>query len=161
MMNNDGNMMFSDLEGKYLIFMSEEQKYAFSITCVNSIIEMQNFTTVSESQEYFKGIINLRGSIIPLVDVRLRFGKPEAEYTSRTCIIVVDIGGMEIGFIVDTVEAVLDIKKDQISPPPTITLDRSGRYVTGIAKLDADIILLLNQQKMFSKDEVDNMKKAL
>lgn len=68
---------------------------------------------------------------------------------------------MEIGFIVDTVEAVLDIKKDQISPPPTITLDRSGRYVTGIAKLDADIILLLNQQKMFSQDEVDNMKKAL
>lgn len=161
MMNNDGNMMFSELEGKYLIFMSAEQKYAFSITCVNSIIEMQSFTTVPESQEYFKGIINLRGSIIPLVDVRLRFGKPEAEYTSRTCIIVVDIGGIEIGFIVDTVEAVLDIKKDQISPPPTITLDRSGRYVTGIAKLDADIILLLNQQKMFSKDEVDNMKKAL
>ncbi len=160
-MNNDGMFTPKGLDGKYLTFSSADQHYAFSIVNVIEIIEIPAFTTVPESQEYFKGIINLRGRIIPLVDVRLRFGKPEIEYTSRTCVIVVDIGGMEIGFIVDAVEAVIDIVESQISPPPSITLDRSGRYVMGIARVDDRIILLLDQNRMFSKDEVDSMKKAL
>ena len=85
-MNNDGMFTPKGLDGKYLTFSSADQHYAFSIVNVIEIIEIPAFTTVPESQEYFKGIINLRGRIIPLVDVRLRFGKPEIEYTSRTWI---------------------------------------------------------------------------
>lgn len=154
------NSGYEEMAGKYLTFLSAGQYYAFSIVDVIEIIEIQEITDVPESPDYLKGIINLRGRIIPLVDMRLRFGKEEIDYTSRTCIIVINIRDNEIGFIVDTVSEVADIDASHISPPPPITLDRSGKYIMGIARIDGKIVLLLNQKKMFTERELSALVTA-
>lgn len=142
---------------KYLTFLIENQYYAFPIRDVLEIIEVQNSTPVPEFPEYVKGIINLRGRIIPIIDVRLRFHKAEAEYTERTCIIVVSIAGADIGFIVDTVDEVIDIEGDNISAAPAITNDRSTKYITGVGKVNGRIILLLDANKMLNEEEVSSL----
>ena len=105
---------------KYLTFLIQDKYYAFPIRDVKEIIEVQEITAVPEVPNYCKGIINLRGAIIPIVDVRLRFKLKEAEYTERTCIVVVMIGDVLIGFVVDTVDEVVDIDDENISPAPAI-----------------------------------------
>lgn len=142
---------------KYLTFLIEKQFYAFSIKDVIEIIEVQDITPVPEFPDYVKGIINLRGRIIPVLDVRLRFHKAEASYTERTCIIVVNIQGLDVGFIVDTVDEVIDIDKENISGPPMITSDRSTKYVVGVGKVNGRIILLLDSNKMLNESEIESL----
>ena len=120
---------------KYLTFLLNEQYYAFSIEQVIEIIEVQQVTVVPEFPHYVKGIINLRGKIIPIVDVRLRFNMEEKEYTTRTCIIVVNINGINIGYIVDTVSEVLDIPNEDVSAPPKVSTDDSTKFLTGVGKV--------------------------
>ena len=91
---------------KYLTFLIDKQYYAYPIKDVREIIEMQPITEIPEFPSYAKGIIDLRNKVVPIIDVRLRFYKPEIEYTERTCIIVLDIKDIQIGFIVDTVDEV-------------------------------------------------------
>ena len=142
---------------KYLTFLIEKQYYGFPIKDVIEIIEVQEVTTVPEFPSYVKGIINLRGRIIPIIDVRLRFHKEEVGYTERTCIIVVNITGIDIGFIVDTVDEVIDIDQENISGPPMITSDRSTRYITGVGKINNRIILLLDANKMLNEEELSTI----
>ena len=142
---------------KYLTFLIENQFYAFPIRDVLEIIEVQQSTPVPEFPVYVKGIINLRGRIIPIIDVRLRFHKEEAEYTERTCIIVVSISGIDIGFIVDTVDEVIDIDSENISAAPNITSDRSTKYITGVGRVDKRIILLLDANKLLNEEEMSNL----
>lgn len=144
-------------EKKYLTFLIDKQFYAYPITDVIEIIAVQDITPIPEFPLYVKGIINLRGRIIPIIDVRLRFHKEEAEYTERTCIIVVNISGVDIGFIVDTVDEVLDIEDENISAAPMITSDRSTKYVTGVGKINGRIILLLDAHKMLNEEEITNL----
>ena len=139
---------------KYLTFLIDRQYYAFTIKDVIEIIEVQAVTPVPEFPAYVKGIINLRGRIIPIIDVRLRFHKEEAEYTERTCIIVVNITGIDIGFIVDTVDEVIDLEDENISGPPMITSDRSTKYIIGVGKVENRIILLLDANKMLNEEEI-------
>lgn len=148
---------FDMQSNKYLTFLIEKQFYAFPIKDVIEIIEVQAVTTVPEFPAYVKGIINLRGRIIPIIDVRLRFHKEEAEYTERTCIIVVSITGIDIGFIVDTVDEVLDISDENISAAPMITSDRSTKYIIGVGKMNSRIILLLDANKMLNEDEISSL----
>lgn len=149
------------LEEKWLTFWLNGQLFGVSIVNAEQIIGMQPVTEVPESPVYMKGIINLRGNIIPLIDLRLRLGKPEAEYTDHTCIIINDVLNSQFGFIVDKVESVVDFPQDQVSQPPQINGDSiTNRYLTGIAQMpipggEEKTVLLIDVVKLFTEKEID------
>lgn len=145
---------------KYLTFVIDKQYYAFPIKDIIEIIEVQSITPVPEFPTYAKGIINLRGRIIPIIDVRLRFRKEEADYTERTCIIVVSILEKEVGFIVDTVDEVIDIDDSDISDPPSISTDRTNKYIIGVGKVKERIVLILDSNKMLNEKEIETLSSS-
>lgn len=147
----------SEMEGKYLTFFTQEQLFGVPIADVVQIVGIQHITQVPEFPDYAKGIINLRGTIIPVIDMRLRLGKPEQAYDERTCIIVTLISETAVGFIVDAVDAVTDIQPEWISPPPSVSKESACEYLTGIARLENTIVLLLSTQRILS----DGMLSAL
>ncbi len=114
----------SELEttkNKYVTFQSGDEYYGLKIGCVNEIIVYQEITAMPETADYIKGLINLRGKIIPVVDVRLRFKQEPIPYTDRTCIIVVAVGSNVVGLIVEKIAEVVEITEDSIHTPPSIT----------------------------------------
>lgn len=144
-------------EQKYLTFLIDNQYFAFSIYDVETIIEIQEIFSIPEFPDYAKGIIKLRELIIPVIDVRLRFHKPEIEYNERTCIIVVGINKIQIGFIVDTVDEVVDIDPANISPVPRIGGGASGdmaKYIIGVGKPKGRIVMILAANKMLNEEEL-------
>jgi purine-binding chemotaxis protein CheW len=142
------------LKGKYLIFSMGDEHYGIEIRYITEIIGIQPITQVPEMEEYVKGVTNLRGKIIPVMDARLRFKKAEREYDSRTCIIVLDTNDVSVGLIVDSVAEVLTLDEGDIAPPPDI--NRSGRkYIKGIGKTEDGVKLLLDCQRLLTDDEVD------
>lgn len=143
---------------KYLTFLVDNQYYAFPIKDVREIIEIQHITQIPEFPSYAKGIIDLRNNVVPVIDVRLRFYKPEIDYTERTCIIVLDIKNIQVGFIVDTVDEVIDISKDNISSAPAITTDRSTRFIEGIGRVNSKIIMILNALKMLNEEDLETFE---
>lgn len=146
--------------GKYLTFVLDGRRYAFSIKNIIEIIGIQDITPVPESPSYMKGIINLRGRIIPLIDMRLRFRKEEIPYNKRTSIVIVRIRDVDIGFIVDRVEEVVDILAKEISPPPVVTMDGASKYVMAIGKIKGDIVLLLDHDRLFSNSELRTLSES-
>lgn len=146
------NTTLSEMDGKYLTFFTDNQLFGVPICDVVQIVGMQEITTIPEYPDYAKGIINLRGSIIPVIDIRLRFLKPEIPYDERTCIIVTTINDMSIGFIVDAVDAVTDIDIDNISEPPHLSSNDSSPYLTGIAKHEGKVVLLMDTAKILTLD---------
>lgn len=144
-------------KGKFLIFSLGKEDYGIEIRYVTEIIGIQSITDVPELPVYIKGIINLRGKIIPVMDVRLRFGKPEREYDERTCVIVIDIKDISIGLIVDRVSEVLNIAETEIVPPPQVDKDYQRKYIKGIGKVDKDVKLLLDCEKMLNDGEMDDL----
>jgi purine-binding chemotaxis protein CheW len=139
------------LHGRYLTFHLNEEYYGVEISYVTDIIQMQPIATLPDVSSYIKGIINLRGEIIPVMDVRLLFGKGEAEYTERTCIIVARTDDLCVGLIVDSVSEVLFIADENISPLPKIN-GASNRYIKGIGKVGREIKLLLDFEEMVADD---------
>ena len=148
----------SEMNGKYLTFWTDRQLFGIPIRDVGQIVGMQEITELPYFPTYVKGIINLRGSIIPLIDVRLRFGKPEMNYTERTCVIVTSICKKEIGFIVDAVNEVAAISEEQIAPPPKVSDDcPNNTYLTGVAKQEGKIVLLVDAAKILSAEIMDSL----
>ena len=145
---------FSEMDGKYLTFWMDGQLYGIPIAHVVQIVGMQVVTEVPEFPFYAKGVINLRGSIIPLIDARLRLGKPEIPYDERTCVIVTSIDERSIGIIVDEVDAVIGIPEELISAPPQLT-GHSGGYTTGVGKLEHKVVLLLDICKIIGGEALD------
>jgi purine-binding chemotaxis protein CheW len=145
----------SEMCGKYLTFWTDNQLFGVPISDVVQIIGIQEITPIPEFPDYAKGVIDLRGSIIPVIDVRIRFGKEEAEYDERTCIIVTNIENSYIGFIVDSVDEVTDIDDDAISAPPKVSRDSTNAYLTGIGKVENRVVLLLDTEKILSQNEVE------
>jgi len=115
---------------------------------------MQGITPLPDFPDYAKGVINLRGNIIPVIDIRVRFGKPETEYNENTCIIVTNIEDSYMGFIVDAVDEVTDLDENNISPPPKVSKDITNRYLTGIGQIGDKVILLLDVTKILSENEL-------
>lgn len=142
-------------KNKYLTFSIGNESYGIEIQCVTEIIGIQSITEIPELPKYIKGIINLRGKIIPVMDIRLRFKKEEKEYNDRTCIIVIDIQDVSIGLIVDSVSEVITIQEDEMEEPPRINNDFQNRYVQYIGKVDNEIKLLLDCNKLLADDELD------
>lgn len=147
-------------KNKYLTFSLDREAYGIEIKYVTEIIGLQAITRVPELPDYIKGIINLRGKIIPLMDVRLRFRKPEKQYDDRTCVIVIDIDDLFIGLIVDMVTEVMNIDDDDIVPTPDFGTGASNRFVRGIGKVGEDVKLLLDCRNLLSEDEMDELKTA-
>lgn len=143
---------------KYLTFLIDKQFYAFHINDVVEIIEMVDITPVPEFPDYAKGIINLRGVLIPIIDVRLRFCKNEMDYNERTCIIILSLKGIQVGFIVDTVDEVIDIDKANISGVPKISDKKTRKYIEGVGKLTNKIVMLVNAQKMLNDEEMKDLE---
>lgn len=144
--------------GRYLTFALGDEMFGVDISFVTEIVGMQLITPLPEAPAYMKGIINLRGKIIPVIDVRLKFRKEPKEYDDRTCIIVIDILDVTVGLIVDNVAEVLMIDDENISPPPDQRAGLQNRYLAGIGKVGNDVKLLLSCEKLFLEDELDMLK---
>jgi len=143
-------------KGKYLTFALDYEFYGIEIKHVTEIIGVQTITNVPELPEYIRGIINLRGKIIPVMDVRLRFRKPFREYNDRTCVIVVDIRDASIGLIVDRVSEVIAIPDGDIVDPPELNSSRHA-YIKGIGKVGAEVKLILDCDKLIDYDDSEQL----
>ena len=142
------------MEGKYLIYALAGEEYGIHIRNVTEIIGIQAITDVPGTPEYVKGVINLRGKVIPVIDVRLRFGLPEKDYEERTCIIVVNIKDVSVGLIVDSVSEVMDIPEDNIEPPPKVSKSAGTRYLQGLGKVDNDVKILVDTSQLLFEEEL-------
>lgn len=154
MTNSQGLMEEDTQRGKFLTFSLASESYGIEIKYVTEIIGIQPITEVPELPEYIRGIINLRGKIIPVMDVRLRFRKPMISYNDRTCVIVIDIKELSIGLIVDSVSEVLSIPESDIVQPPEMSKGQN-KFIKGIGKVGQDVKLILDSHKLLNEEEVD------
>lgn len=136
-----------DIKRKYLTFGLASEIYGIDILKVREIIGLLDITPVPQMPAFYRGVINLRGKVIPVVDLRSKFGLPETEYNEQTCIIVVDVGQL-MGVIVDTVEVVQDIAESQIDPPPPLGGSVESRFILGMGKIDDTVKILLDIDKV-------------
>ncbi|NMA64851.1 MAG: purine-binding chemotaxis protein CheW [Clostridiaceae bacterium] len=148
-------------KGRYLIFSIDNESYGIEIRYVTEIIGIQTITEVPELPDYVKGIINLRGKIIPVIDVRNRFKKAPKAYNDRTCIIVIDILDMTVGLIVDSVWEVVTINDEDISELPQMNQGYNNRYVKNIGKIGNDVRLLLDCEKLLTDEDIDYLNDVL
>lgn len=141
---------------KYVTFKSGNEYFGIKIQYVNEIIVYQEITEIPESESYIKGLINLRGKIIPVVDVRIRFGQEPIEYNDRTCIIVLNVGDTVAGLIVERIAEVVEIPQENIIPSPSIGKgDKSHHiFVQNIGKVGDSVKLLLDTDKLLNDDDI-------
>ncbi len=151
-------------EGKYLTFSLGEEEYGIGILKVKEIIGMMRITPVPQTPEYVKGVINLRGKVIPVIDLRLRFGMGENGYTERTCIVVVEIDGdackLHIGIVVDSVSEVLNIRGADIEDTPSFGTTLNTQYILGMAKTGGGVKILLDIDQVLSCEDVGFLDKV-
>jgi len=148
----------TDVEGKYLTFTLADEEYGISIIKVKEIIGMMTITMVPQTPPHIKGVINLRGKVIPVIDLRSRFQIEERDYTERTCIIVVEVAGktrtIPIGIVVDSVSEVLNIRAAEIEPAPSFGSSMDTEYILGMAKSANMVKILLDIDAVLSADEM-------
>ncbi|MEJ5358137.1 MAG: chemotaxis protein CheW [Desulfobacterales bacterium] len=154
----------ADREGKYLTFSLAGEEYGIGILKIKEIIGMMPITAVPRTPEYIKGVINLRGKVIPVMDLRLRFGLPAIDYTERTCIIVVEIEGqagtVQVGIVVDAVSEVLNIKGEDIEPTPTFGTRMKTDFLLGMAKMNGGVKILLDIDRVLGSEEAQLLAEA-
>jgi purine-binding chemotaxis protein CheW len=148
----------ADREGKYLTFALAEEEYGIGILKVKEIIGMMSVTHVPQTPDFVKGVINLRGKVIPVVDLRLRFGLESASYTERTCIIVVEVAGANgsvmMGIVVDAVSEVLNIRGADIESTPTFGVKLDTDFILGMAKAAGGIKILLDIDRVLNSEDL-------
>jgi purine-binding chemotaxis protein CheW len=158
MTKNSGNLIMAEdsfageedtQKGKFLTFHLAKEDYGIEIRHVTEIIGIQKITEVPDMPDYVRGVINLRGKVIPVMDVRTRFRMPPRDYDERTCIVVVNIDEQSVGLVVDQVNEVADIPDDQIEPPPR-TRKAESSYIQGMGKIGAEVKILVNVQKLLN-----------
>ncbi|NLW88014.1 MAG: purine-binding chemotaxis protein CheW [Planctomycetes bacterium] len=140
--------------GKYLTFVLAGEEYGLEILKVREIIGMMDITAVPRTPEFVKGVINLRGKVIPVVDLRLKFGMQQADQTAETCIIVVYVGDMEMGILVDKVSEVLDISGEDIEEAPSFGVNVDTEFILGIGKAGGKVTILLDIGRVLTKEDV-------
>lgn len=144
---------------KVIVFQLKDEEYAVPVEQVGSIERLQSITRVPQTATFVKGVINLRGVVTPIIDLRTRFGIEETEYTETTRIIIVHLDEIEVGLIVDVANDVIDIPESAIEPPPEVVGSVNVDYISGVAKLEKRLLILLDLQKVLSTDEVKELKK--
>ncbi len=148
-----------DLGGKYLTFKLADEEYGLEILKVREIIGLIGITSVPRMPDYMKGVINLRGKVLSVVDLRLKFGLDEIGHTEQTCIIVVDVG-KEVGIIVDTVSEVLDIGDENVESPPSMGGSVDTSFILGMGKVGDAVKILLDIDKVLPTDELIDVASA-
>jgi len=148
-------------EGKFLTFQIGKEEYGIEIKHVTEIIGIQNITDLPDMPDYVKGVINLRGKVIPVIDVRLRFSIKEREHDERTCIIVVNMDNTSVGLIVDQVSEVVDIADKEIEPPPRVQKNAGKRFIQGLGKIGSAVKILLDVQKLLFEEELEKIAQAV
>jgi len=148
---------------KYVTFKSGNEYFGLKIEYVNEIIVIQEITQIPESEDYVKGLINLRGKIIPVIDVRIRFKQEPKEYNDRTCIVVVNVKDMVVGLIVEQIAEVVEITDDNILDTPTLGHEdkMQNQYVYGVGKVGDNVKLLLDPEKLLKDDDLALMEQAV
>ena len=141
------------MENKFLTFHLGQEDYGIEIRHVTEIIGVQKITDVPDMPDYIKGVINLRGKVIPVMDVRARFKLPPRAYDDRTCIIVVQYNGTAVGLVVDEVSEVANIARDQIEPPPRTSRGKSSRFFSGMGKMGDEVKILLDVERLLYDEE--------
>ncbi len=159
-MTNTGAGSPDTQENKYMTFKSGSEYFGLEIQYVQQIIQFQAITKIPETEDYIKGLINLRGKIVPVVDVRVRFKQGECEYNDKTCILVITVKDTTVGLIVEQIAEVVEIQKENILPPPTIGRGDKGhhKYVYGIGKVGNAVKLLLDPEKLLYDEENVDME---
>ena len=145
---------------KYLSFKIGKESYAVDIANVTEIVGMQEITPLPDSPDYLKGIIDLRGSIYPVVDVRLLFGMEANAYNNRTCIIILSLEESQMGLIVDEVSDVLNIIEENLAPPPR-THSKNKGFIKGIGKIGDKVIIIIDSRKFFSESNIDSFIESM
>lgn len=162
---NDGRPDRTGREGKYLTFSLAGEEYGINILKTKEIIGMMPITTVPQTPRFVKGVINLRGKVIPVIDLRLKFGMEPMAYGERTCIVVVEIEGASstilIGSVVDSVSEVLNVKKGDIEDPPAFGTRLNTDAFLGMAKVDGNVKILLDIDKVLNVEELTAVEKAV
>lgn len=151
-------------EGKYLTFELDGEEYGLEILKVKEIIGIMKITSVPQTPVYVKGVVNLRGKVIPVIDLRIKFDMEPIEYSERTCIIVVDIAngaqnGFMMGIVVDSVSEVLNIASEEIEDTPTFGTKLDTEYILGMAKVKGGVKILLDIGKVLSVQEISSLFK--
>lgn len=137
-----------DTTPMFLTFRIGELHYGIDIGYVTEIVGLHHISPIPDTDPHVKGVINLRGKIIPVLDVRLRLGLEERDYDNRTCTIVLDVEGAEVGLIVDIVREVIQIPAESIAPPPDLSRDDTQRYIAGLARVDDDVNVLIDAPRL-------------
>ena len=154
--------MFDDdedtLKDRFLTFRIGQEDFGIEICHVTEIVNIPHITEVPDMPDFVKGVINLRGQVIPVMDVRTRFRLPPQAYNERTCVIVVSMNETQVGLIVDTVSEVLDIPAENISPPPAIARGGKGRYIQGMGRLENNVKILLDVNKLLFDEELAKLE---
>ena len=146
----------------YLSFKLGEEIFAANVSKVINILEMLRITKVPKAPDYMKGVVNLRGKVLPVIDTRIKFGMSETEVTNNTCILVLDIQiegeRIYLGSLVDSVQEVLELEQEDILPPPNIGTNFKSEFILGMTKNEENFIMLLDMDKIFSYDDLIDLK---
>ncbi|MDM5295433.1 chemotaxis protein CheW [Peribacillus simplex] len=144
---------------KVIVFQIKDKEYAIPVEKVKGIEKLLHITRVPKAVQFVKGVINLRGVITPIIDLRVRFGFEEVAYDESTRIIIVILDDMEVGLIVDSANDVLDIPVDSIEPQPEVVGHLASEYISGVAKIEKRLLVLINLEKALSLEVTENMLK--
>jgi purine-binding chemotaxis protein CheW len=146
----------------YLSFKLGDETFASNVSKVLNILEMTKITKIPKAPSYMKGVINLRGTVLPVIDTRLKFGMTPIEETNNTCILVLDVAvkkeSVKVGALVDSVQEVLELNEENVQPPPSIGSKYKSEFIYGMAKANEEFIMLLDMDKVFSTDEIIDLK---
>ena len=141
------------MEDQLVVFELADEHYGVDIAAVEGIIKMQTITSVPHAPSFVEGVTNLRGSVLPVLDLRKRFGMPKTDYTSETRIVVVEMGGNSVGMVVDGVSEVLRVPENAVEPPSPLVTSVDSAFITGIAKVEDRLVILLDLSKVLSTKE--------
>jgi purine-binding chemotaxis protein CheW len=144
-------------EVKVIVFRLKDEEYGVEVNQVRSIEKLDHITRVPRTPKFVKGVINLRGVVTPIIDLRSRFGLEEAPYTDATRVIIVAVGELEVGLIVDAANDVIDIPVDAIEPAPEVVGGVEAAYLRGVAKLEKRLLILLNLDKVLNTEEMKQL----
>lgn len=145
------------MEKQLVIFELGSENFGIEIASVEGIVKLQEITKIPQAPPYFEGITNLRGSVLPVIDLHRRFGMPEPERTSETRIVVANLEGVKTGMIVSAVSEVLTIEDNVIEPPPPLVSNVNSTFIVGVAKIDNRLVILLDLAKILSTEEVNQL----
>ena len=149
---------------QYLTFKLDEEIFALDISKVREVLDFTTITKVPRTPDFMRGVINLRGSVVPVIDMRLKFGMPVTEKTVNTCIIIVEISldgeTTVLGALADSVQEVMDLEPDQIEPAPKIGTKLRTDFIRGMGKRETNFIMILDIDKVFSSDELTMVEKT-